>query len=64
MLISGCDKKNFSELKSELYPFSEEDLLALPRFHSLNYLKSAKSGYAKFITNLPGKVEDRIRRGC
>jgi len=51
MLISGCDKKNFSELKEELYPFEVEDLLALPRWHSLNLIKSA-GGYESFITDL------------
>lgn len=52
MLISGCDKKNYEELKSELYPYTEEDLLKLPRYHSLNLVKH-NDGYAKFITNLP-----------
>jgi hypothetical protein len=62
MLISGCDSDNYKELKSELYPFKEEDLLNLPPFYSLNYLK-CKGGYAKFITRLPGKVENRVRKG-
>lgn len=52
MLISGCDKKNFNELKDELAPFELEDLLRLPRFRSLNLLKN-KNGYARFITKLP-----------
>lgn len=52
MLISGCDKKNFNELKDELYPFELEDLLKLRRFHSLNLIKS-KEGYSRFITRLP-----------
>ncbi|MFC4103583.1 type IV secretory system conjugative DNA transfer family protein [Paenibacillus xanthanilyticus] len=55
MLISGCDKKNYDELKSELSPYTEEDLLRLPRFHSLNLVKSA-GGYARFITKLPAPV--------
>lgn len=53
MLISGCDKKNYEELKSELYPYTEEDLLKLPRYHSLNLIKN-KDGYSRFITKLPG----------
>lgn len=53
MLIAGCDKKNFNELKDELYPFDLEDLLKLKRFHSLNLIKH-KDGYARFITKLPG----------
>lgn len=56
MLISGCDKKNFAELSSELYPYQEEDLLKLPRFHSLNLIKN-QDGYARFITRLPRPVK-------
>ncbi len=52
MLVSGCDAKNYEELKSELQPFAEEDLLNLPKYHSLNYIKN-KTGYARFITELP-----------
>lgn len=55
MLIAGCDKKNFDELKSELYPFTEEDLLRLPRYHSMNLIKS-REGYGRFITKLPKPV--------
>ena len=55
MLISGCDKKNYDELKSELYPYSEEDLLSLKRFHSLNLMK-CNEGYAKFIISLPAPI--------
>lgn len=57
MLISGCDKKNFDELKDELYPFQVDDLLRLPRFHSLNLLKSSE-GYSRFITRLPPPVSN------
>jgi len=52
MLISGCDKKNYDELKSELYPFIEEDLLKLQRYNSMNLIK-CNNGYGKFITKLP-----------
>jgi len=52
MLISGCDKKNYDELKSELYPYTEEDVLKLQRYHSLNLIK-CNDGYGKFITLLP-----------
>lgn len=55
MLIAGCDKKNFEELKEELYPYTAEDLRILKRFHSLNYIKT-KDGYAQFITRLPYKI--------
>jgi GTPase SAR1 family protein len=55
MLISGCDKKNYKELKDELYPYEIEDLLRLPRFHSLNLIKHTE-GYARFITHLPKPI--------
>ncbi|WP_078428744.1 hypothetical protein [Alkalihalobacterium alkalinitrilicum] len=58
MLISGCDKKNFKELESELYPFTEEDLLNLKRYHSMNLIK-CKDGYGRFITKLPGPVSEQ-----
>lgn len=60
MLISGCDKKNYDELKSELYPYTEEDLLSLKRFHSLNLMK-CNEGYAKFVTLLPKPITNK---GC
>lgn len=60
LLISGCDKKNYDELKNELYPFTDEDLKNLPRYHAMCYLKS-KENYARFITKLPGKVEKRLK---
>ncbi|MBB6451958.1 hypothetical protein HNQ94_000379 [Salirhabdus euzebyi] len=55
MLIAGCDKKNFKELESELYPFTEGDLLSMKRYHSLNLIKD-KEGYSRFITKLPKPV--------
>ena len=56
MLVSGCDSKNYQELKTELTPFTEEDLLKLKAYHSLNYIK-CKSGYAKFISKLPPELK-------
>lgn len=58
MLISGCNKKNYFELKDELYPFEVSDLLELPRFHSMNLIK-CDSGYARFITKLPPPVNNK-----
>lgn len=55
MLLAGCDKKNFRELQEELQPFTLEDLMKLPRYHSLNIVK-CKDGYARFITRLPKPV--------
>lgn len=55
MMISGCDLANYREMKSELYPYTEEDLLNLPRYHSLNLIKYG-GGYGRFITKLPKPV--------
>lgn len=62
ILISGCDKDNFNELKEELHPFTSEDLKNLKPYHAMNYVK-CKDGHARFITKLPDKVENRIKRG-
>jgi len=52
MLIQGCDKKNFNELKQEFEPYELGDLLHLKRYESLNLIKY-ENGYAKFISKLP-----------
>lgn len=52
MLIAGCGKDNYSELKEELEPYTLEDLIGLKRYTSLNLIKT-DDGYAKFITELP-----------
>lgn len=57
MLISGCDKQNYTELKDELYPFELDDLLRLKRYHSLNMIKNSE-GYGKFITRLPKPINN------
>ena len=56
MMIAGCDKANFNELREELYPYELEDLLNLKRFYSLNLLKY-ENGWTKFITELPPKIK-------
>src|SRR5579875_661314 len=56
MLLAGCDKRNFSEMKEELYPFEVDDLLNMKKWHSLNLIKTTDS-YARFITALPPKLE-------
>lgn len=56
MLISGCDKDNFKELKEELDPYTLEDLLNLKRYHSLNLIKY-EGGWAKFISKLPAPIK-------
>lgn len=55
MMISGCSKDNYNELKEELQPFELEDLEHLKRYHSLNLIKIS-NGYAKFITKLPPRI--------
>ncbi|NFN06082.1 hypothetical protein FDB50_15365 [Clostridium botulinum] len=55
MLIAGCNKDNYLELKEELNPYELEDLLNLKRYSSLNLIK-CNNGYAKFISQLPGKI--------
>lgn len=57
MLIAGCDKKNYNELSDELKPFEVDDLLRLPRYHSMNLIKN-KGGYARFITKLPAPIKN------
>ncbi|WP_154696483.1 hypothetical protein [Clostridium botulinum] len=52
MLIAGCNKDNYLELKQELEPFELDDLLNLKRYYSLNLIK-CNDGYARFITKLP-----------
>ena len=56
MLIAGCNKDNYNELKEELQDQYElEDLLNLKRYHSLNLIK-INDGYSSFITKLPGPI--------
>ena len=54
MLIAGCTKEIYNDLKEELYPYELDDLLGLKRYHSLNLIKT-NDGYARFITELPYK---------
>lgn len=52
MLMKGSGKANFNEFKDELYPYTLEDLEALPQYHSLNLI-NYEDGRSKFITKLP-----------
>jgi hypothetical protein len=61
MLIAGCDRDNYNELKNELYPFTAEDLANMKPYHAMNYVK-CRDGYSRFITKLPGEVKKRIKR--
>lgn len=56
MLIAGCDKMNYNELKEELDPYTVDDLLHLKRYHSLNLIKTS-DGYARFISMLPKPIK-------
>jgi hypothetical protein len=55
MLLQGCDKDNFKELKEELSPYEVNDLLSLKRYHSVNLLRCG-TGWAKFITKMPKPI--------
>jgi uncharacterized protein YbcV (DUF1398 family) len=59
LLISGCDKDNFKELKEELslFGYTLEDLLNLKQYHSLNLIKYEK-GYCAFISKLPPPINN------
>lgn len=57
-LVSGCDKENYKELKEELYPYTVEDLLALPRYHAINLIKDEER-YSRFVTQLPAPIKPR-----
>ncbi|WP_242951762.1 hypothetical protein [Clostridium botulinum] len=52
MLLQRADKKNFEELKEEMFPYELDNLLNLEQFYSLNLIRYEK-GYAKFIICLP-----------
>jgi hypothetical protein len=52
LLISGCDKANYMELKEELSPYTVDDLLHLKKYHSLNLIKMP-DGFVTFVTKLP-----------
>ena len=52
LLMKGSGKANFNEFKDELYPYTLEDLEALPQYSSLNII-NYEDGRAKFITRLP-----------
>lgn len=56
-LISGSDRRNFEELKSELYPYTEKDLLRLKRYNALHLIKCNK-GYQTCTTILPSPLKE------
>jgi hypothetical protein len=52
MMLAGCDKKVFDELKDEMKPYELEDLINLQQFRSLNLIRT-KKGYQKLVCKLP-----------
>jgi hypothetical protein len=52
MLMKGSGKNTFNEFKEELYPYTLDDLEALPQWSSLNII-NYEEGRAKFVTELP-----------
>lgn len=55
ILLSGCDKKAFEELKMyfEKDGYSENDLAELERYHALCLVKNEDNGYSSFVAKLP-----------
>lgn len=55
LLLSGCDKKAYDELKHyfEKDGYSETDLTELERYNALCLIKNEEVGYSSFIAKLP-----------
>lgn len=55
LLLSGCDKKAYDELKHyfEKDGYSETDLAELERYNALCLIKNEEIGYSSFIAKLP-----------
>ena len=55
LLISGCDKKAFEELKVyfEKDGYTETDLAELERFNALCLIKNEDNNYSSFVAKLP-----------
>jgi len=56
MMIQGCDKDNFNEMKQELAPYELDDLLNLKRYESLNLIRY-ENGWGRFISKLPKPIK-------
>ena len=57
MFLAGCDVDNFKEKKATFnqFGYTEEDLLNLKEYHSLNIIK-CKNGFSAFITEMPKDI--------
>lgn len=55
ILISGCDVKAFTELKThfEKYGYTEVDLVELERYSALCLIKNEETNYSAFVCKLP-----------
>ena len=55
LLLSGCDKKAYDELKHyfEKDGYSENDLVELERYHALCLIKNEETQYSSFVCKLP-----------
>lgn len=62
MFLKGSGKGNFNRFKEELYPYTLEDIEALPQYSSLNLI-NYDEGRVKFVTKLPYKNKQRINKG-
>jgi hypothetical protein len=61
LFLKGSGKGNFNLFKEELYPYTLDDIEALPQYSSLNLI-NYEEGRAKFITKLPYKNEPRANK--
>ena len=55
LLLSGCDKKAYDELKHyfEKDGYSENDLVELERYNALCLIKNEETSYSSFVAKLP-----------
>ena len=55
LLLSGCDKKAYDELKHyfEKDGYSENDLVELDRYNALCLIKNEETQYSSFVCKLP-----------
>lgn len=57
MLLAGCEKDNFTQLKEEIGSnFDINELLNMPIFHSLNIVRGRERAITTFITKLPKQL--------
>lgn len=58
MLLAGCEKDNFNQLKEEIgNDFNIDELINMPSWHSLNIVRGREKTITTFITKLPGELK-------